>query len=493
MKQINIPSSFLIKFSAVFAFLFASSLLYVSFRQETPSLHGTAAAVLGEETTSIDRPENISNPAQKDGLSISSLAGQGLVVLDSLFVRGDTRLGDSAKDTITFDARLLSAPNGLSINSGSLFVDATTGRVGIGDTAPKSTFTVGGKSGFQVSERGRIVAARGIASSGGIRFSDLSDGIVVSDRDGNLDTVSELSVENGGTGIDASQAGNGQLMIGNGSGFSLATLTAGSGVTIANNAGAITISSTGGSGGTTDLGSSVTGTLSVGNGGTGLTSAPTSGQLMIGNNSGGFSLATLTAGSGISIASNSGGISISNTGVASNTLDFTELKNALTLDASTDIASTGSNVFSLTNTGTGLSFLVNDVLGDTSPFVVDAAGSVGIGTSTPSRALDIFQPNSEAQLRLSKSGVIYSELTTDAVGDLGISTTGGDIRATNENLSICDGGACPSFTHTAASGNILVENGITLGNNFELRGISATEASLSDHSGHTIIVFDEGQ
>ena len=51
----------------------------------------------------------------------------------------------------------------------------------------------------------------------------------------------------------------------------------------------------------------------------------------------------------------------------------------MTLDASTDIAITGSNVFSLTNTGTGYSFRVNDEAGYATPFVVDASGNVNIG------------------------------------------------------------------------------------------------------------------
>jgi len=58
---------------------------------------------------------------------------------------------------------------------------------------------------------------------------------------------SPLAVSSGGTGVSAAPT-NGQLLIGNGTGFDLSTLTAGSGITIDNNAGSITItnSSTGG-------------------------------------------------------------------------------------------------------------------------------------------------------------------------------------------------------------------------------------------------------
>ena len=56
----------------------------------------------------------------------------------------------------------------------------------------------------------------------------------------------QLSPARGGTGLDGSAAANGQLLIGNGSGFTLAALTQGSGITITNSAGGITIASTGG-------------------------------------------------------------------------------------------------------------------------------------------------------------------------------------------------------------------------------------------------------
>jgi hypothetical protein len=58
-----------------------------------------------------------------------------------------------------------------------------------------------------------------------------------------------LPVANGGTGITSAPT-NGQLLIGNGTGYTASTLTAGTNITITNSSGGITIASSGGGGGT---------------------------------------------------------------------------------------------------------------------------------------------------------------------------------------------------------------------------------------------------
>ena len=75
------------------------------------------------------------------------------------------------------------------------------------------------------------------------------------------DVTGTLPVANGGTGI-ATTPTNGQIDIGNGTGFTRTTLTAGSNVTITNAAGSITIASIGG-GGTTASGSVILTSASV--------------------------------------------------------------------------------------------------------------------------------------------------------------------------------------------------------------------------------------
>lgn len=157
-------------------------------------------------------------------------------------------------------------------------------------------------------------------------------------------TGTTIGVDAGGTGLTTTPA-NGEILIGDGAGYALNTLTAGAGVTITNGAGTVEIAATG-SGGTVtsvdgagtvngitltgtvttagslflggtltdvDLTTQVIGTLPVARGGTNLTTAPTDGQLLIGNGTG-YTLAAITAGTGVSVTNGSGTITIAATG-----------------------------------------------------------------------------------------------------------------------------------------------------------------------------------
>lgn len=101
-----------------------------------------------------------------------------------------------------------------------------------------------------------------------------------------------IPVTSGGTGVGTTPT-NGQLLIGNGTGYALNTLTAGGGITITNAAGTITLTSSGVvsfSGGTTGLtpatattgAITLAGTLAIANGGTNGSSTPTAGAVPYG-------------------------------------------------------------------------------------------------------------------------------------------------------------------------------------------------------------------
>jgi hypothetical protein len=128
--------------------------------------------------------------------------------------------------------------------------------------------------------------------------------------------------------------------------------------------------------------------------------------------------------------------------VSADSLDFSDFKDAMALDASTDISVTGSNVLSITNSGSGVSFRVNDQASDTSPFVVDAAGSVGIGSATPAVALDVV---GAVTATTTITGAGFAPTATTATGNrvylpgantLGLAINGsGEVQLTGTALS----------------------------------------------------------
>ena len=101
-----------------------------------------------------------------------------------------------------------------------------------------------------------------------------------------------LPVTSGGTGLGTIPT-NGQLLIGNGTGYTLNTLGAGSGISVTNGLGTITVANTGVlsvSGGTTGLtpaaattgAVTLAGRLAIANGGTNATATPTAGGIAYG-------------------------------------------------------------------------------------------------------------------------------------------------------------------------------------------------------------------
>lgn len=67
-------------------------------------------------------------------------------------------------------------------------------------------------------------------------------------------------------------------------------------------------------------------------------------------------------------------------------------------------ASSGVPV-TITNTGTGHTFVVNDASGDTTPFLIDADGRVAIGHTTPTSLVELRAPTATPpQLRITSTG-----------------------------------------------------------------------------------------
>jgi len=163
-------------------------------------------------------------------------------------------------------------------------------------------------------------------------------------------------VINGGTGLGTIPT-NGKLLIGNGTGYSLNTLTAGTGITVTNGAGTITVASSGTtsfSAGTTGFTPSspttgavvLAGTLVIANGGTGATSAAAA-------------RANLGAGTGNGTVTSVGG---------------TGTVNGITLTGT--VTTAGSLTLGGTLSGVSLTTQVTGVL----PIANGGTGTTGIGT-----------------------------------------------------------------------------------------------------------------
>lgn len=149
------------------------------------------------------------------------------------------------------------------------------------------------------------------------------------------------------------------------------------------------------------------------------------------------------------------------TSITADSLNFTDLSDTLTLDASTDIAVASTNVLSITNTGTGNSFLVNDAASDTSPFVIDASGNVGIGTTTPNALLTVNGGayNTSINISGSNSNAVGLDIKNTSAGghEWIIASTGASGAGGAGNLLIND---------LNSSGNTIITSAVAIGGAF---------------------------
>ena len=129
----------------------------------------------------------------------------------------------------------------------------TTGDLIIGNGTNSATRLAIGTSGYVLTSNGTTASWQ--ASTGGVTsFSGGSTGLTPSTpTTGAISLAGTLGVGYGGTGVTTTPS-NGALLIGNGTGYTSATLTAGTNITITNSSGGISIAATGGgaTGGGTD-------------------------------------------------------------------------------------------------------------------------------------------------------------------------------------------------------------------------------------------------
>jgi hypothetical protein len=129
-----------------------------------------------------------------------------------------------------------------------------------------------------------------------------------------------------------------------------------------------------------------------------------------------------------------------------------------TSGGSTITVASGTTVpLTIQNNGTGNSFVINDVASDTTPFIVNDAGLVGIGLSSPSSQLTVGAnpPSAGAIGAVGSSGGISLALSDNVNNSLYVRHVGGGAGA----IIGTDGGGALRF---ATSGNTASEVRVTI-------------------------------
>lgn len=174
--------------------------------------------------------------------------GWGTAANNGTFELADSAIAGTATVDVTSGNVTLTVANGATDEARRMFVVATgtpgTARDVIVPNTSKLyivkneanaavTFKVSGQTGVVVPVNRAMV----------LRV-DGTDVVSAMDYTSSLTLGAALGVSSGGTGVTGTPT-NGQLLIGNGTGFALATLTAGPGVIVANGAGSVTVSRSG--------------------------------------------------------------------------------------------------------------------------------------------------------------------------------------------------------------------------------------------------------
>jgi hypothetical protein len=195
----------------------------------------TQAVSTGNDTT-ITIPNGATGVARNMYIELTGTGGAST----NLIVPANKKLYfifNNASGAVTVK---VSGQTGVSVPAGSKFIlEATSYSAGVGSSLNLTTLTATSANITTLTSTSANITtltstSANITTLTGTNFSATS-----------LTLTNALKIAEGGTGLDTTPT-NGQLLIGNGTGYALSTLTAGDGISVTNNAGSITIAASGG-------------------------------------------------------------------------------------------------------------------------------------------------------------------------------------------------------------------------------------------------------
>ena len=289
-----------------------------------------------------------------------------------------------------------------------------------------------------------------------------------------------LPIANGGTAVTSAPA-NGQLLIGNGTGYTLATLTAGTGVSITNGAGTITINapevgtvtavtataplaSSGGN--TPDI--SLTGTVGVANGGTGATTL--TGYVKASATAAFTAVAQIPntdiSGLGTMSTQNANNVAITGGAIDGTTVGATTPGSG----AFTTLVAAGA---SITSANVGTAVVTTGSVGNlTVTGASVASANVGVALITTGTVSNL----TATAASIASANVGTAVITTGSVGNL--TATGASIASANVGTAVITTGTVTTLTATGAS--IASANvGVALVTTGTVTSLTATGASVA--------------